>query len=424
MRLSGDDALRAAQLARLNAPGAGLALLRERNAFYRAKLEGVSLPLPALEALQEIPFTTKEELVADQAAHPPYGTNLTFPLEAYTRLHATSGTSGQRLRVLDTPESWSWWVRCWTEILRTFRVGPADRVFVAFSFGPFIGFWAGFEAAQSVGALAIPGGGQSSSQRIETILSEKASVLLSTPTYALRLAEVARETGVDLSGSSVRTTLHAGEPGASLPSTRRQIEKAWGARCWDHAGMSEAGAWGCDCPEGGGMRLLEEEFIAEVLSPITGVPVAPGETGELVLTNLGRWAAPALRYRTGDLVRRGPEERCPCGLPWAHFPGGVLGRVDDMIQVRGVNVYPSAVESIVREEGAVAEFQVEIFRERAMWEMRVLVEIASGPGETVRARLERELQTRLGLRADVRLAPPGSLPRYELKSRRFAIRRD
>ena len=423
MTLFLDGAVGTAQLARLNAPRSGLSLLREKNPFYRAKLDAISLPLSSVEALREIPFTTKNELVADQANHPPYGTNLTFPLETYTRLHATSGTSGRKLKVLDTPESWAWFVRCWEEIFRTIGVGSGDRVFVAFGFGPFIGFWAGFEAAQKVGALAIPGGGQSSAQRLDTLLEEEATVLLSTPTYALRLAEVARESGIDLSESGVRTTLHAGEPGASIPSTRRQIEEAWGARCWDHAGMSEAGAWGLDCPAGDGMHVLESEFVAEVVAPSTADPVSPGETGELVLTNLGRWGAPAIRYRTGDLVRRA-DRRCSCGSGFIHFPGGVLGRVDDMVPVRGVNVYPSAIETILREERAVAEFRVEIYRERSMWEMMVAVEVLSEDPDAVCTRLSRLLESRLGLRAQVRVAEPGSLPRYELKSRRFVIRRD
>jgi phenylacetate-CoA ligase len=409
-----------ARLARLNR---GLALLAEKNAFYRRKLEGVALPLRSIRDLERIPFTTKSELVDDQNGNPPYGTNLTQAISDYTRIHTTSGTSGRRLRVLDTHESWAWFTRCWQEIYRAFGIGPGDRVFVAFGFGPFVGFWAGFEAAQQSGALAIPGGGQSSLERIDAILEFDATVLLSTPTYALRLAEVARENRIDLAGSSVRATIHAGEPGASVEATRKRIESAWGARCWDHAGLTEAGPWGYECPARGGLHAIESEFIAEVLEVGGSAPVQEGDAGELVLTNLGRWAAPAVRYRTGDLVRR-DGSICSCGSGRARFPGGVLGRADDMIQVRGVNLYPGAVETIVREEPAVVEFQVEVFEQRRMWEMRTEIELVPGaPAEEIRGKIERELKKRLGIRTRVEVVEAGRLPRFELKARRFRIRR-
>ncbi|HXV59726.1 MAG TPA: phenylacetate--CoA ligase family protein [Vicinamibacteria bacterium] len=411
------------QLEKLNARESGLALLRENNRFYRKSLEGIVLPISSLDVLFSLPFTTKDDLVHDQLANPPHGTNLTYPETAYTRIHATSGTTGTRLKVLDTPESWGWFVGCWEKIYRAIGIGAEDRVFVAFGFGPFIGFWAGFEAAQRLGALAIPAGGMSSVQRLDWLLESRATVLLSTPTYALRLAEVARENGLDLATSSVRTTLHAGEPGASIPPTKKRIEAAFGARAWDHAGMTEVGAWGYECPAGEGLHPLETDFVTEVLEPGGEKCVADGSLGELVLTNLGRWATPVIRYRTGDLVRfRSEPSLCTCGSPFLRFPGGVLGRVDDMIQVRGVNVYPGAVEAIVREEPAVVEYQVEVFRVREMWEMRVQIELTTEEvGQVVRSRLARSFESRLGIRTEVVLATPQSLPRFELKARRFQI---
>ena len=402
----------------------GLALLAHQNSFYRRKLRDIRLPLPSMDDYRRLPFTTKNELASDQAANPPYGTNLTYAHSAYTRIHSTSGTTGRRLKVLDTEESWGWFTRCWQEIYRVFGIGPGDRVFAAFGFGPFVGFWAGFEAAHQVGAQAIPGGAQSSLQRLDAILECRATVLLSTPTYALRLAEVARENGIDIAGSAVRATIHAGEPGASIPATRALIESAWGARAWDHAGLSEVGAWGYECPAGEGMHALESEFVAEVLEVEGDSPVGEDETGELVLTNLGRWAAPVVRYRTGDLVRL-RSTPCACGSAFLRFSGGVLGRADEMVQVRGVNVYPAAVESIVREESAISEFQIEIFERRRMWEMRAEIEVNEGSKpEEVRVRLEKELHLRIGIRADVSIVPRGSLPRFELKARRFRIQRE
>jgi phenylacetate-CoA ligase len=412
------------QLARLNAPDSGLALLRDKNTFYRERLRSAVLPLRSLEELESIAFTRKPELVRDQKEHPPYGTNLTFEATEYTRIHSTSGTSGRRLSILDTPEGWDWFTGCWQEIYRVFGVGPGDRVFVAFGFGPFVGFWAGFEAAHRVGALAIPGGGQSSLQRLTAILEHEATVVVATPTYALRLAEVAVESGMDLPASSVRALVHAGEPGASIPSTRGRIEAAWGARCWDHAGLTEVGAWGFECPAGEGLHVLESEFIAEVRAVDSDLSAREGETGELVLTNLGRWATPAVRYRTGDLVRWSPSPTpCACGSAFVAFRGGVLGRSDDMIQVRGVNVYPGAIETIIREEAAVVEFQVEVYEQRQMWEMRATIEIVSGARpETVSARLASTLRSRLGLRTEVEVVPTGTLPRFELKANRFRKR--
>jgi phenylacetate-CoA ligase len=407
-----------AQLERLRS---GLELLARQNPFYHAKLADVDLDVRSMEAYRELPFTTKDQLVEDQAAHPPNGTNLTFPTTEYTRIHSTSGTTGRRLRVLDTEESFRWFTRCWQEIYRVFGIGPGDRVFAAFGFGPFIGFWAGFEAAHQVGAQAIPGGSLSSLQRLHAIRDFEVTVLLSTPTYALRLAEEARENGIEIRGGSLRAAIHAGEPGASIPATRARIESAWGLRVWDHAGLSEVGPWGYECPAGEGLHALESEFVAEVLEIGRDSAVRGGEIGELVLTNLGRWAAPVIRYRTGDLVRYNPDP-CSCGSPFLVFPGGVLGRADEMIPVRGVNVYPSALESIIREEDAVSEFQIEVFERRGMWELRVQIEVgASAPADQVISRLESQIHLRLGLRAEVASVPAGSLPRFDLKARRFHV---
>ena len=187
--------------------------------------------------------------------------------------------------------------------------------------------------------------------------------------------------------------------------------------------MSEVGPWGYQCPEDEGLHLIETEFYAEVLTVDGDAPVEEGETGELVLSNLGRWAQPALRYRTGDIVQL-KSTPCSCGSPFVRFPGGVLGRVDDMIQVRGVNVYPSAVEAIIREEPNVVEFQVAIRKEREMWQMRIEIEVdSSASDDDVRSSVGEALGNRLGIRSDVDVVPAGSLPRYELKARRFRIDR-
>jgi phenylacetate-CoA ligase len=389
------------------------------NAFYTRKLSGRPT-INTLDDLQRLPFTTKAELADDQAQHPPFGSNLTYPLERYVKLHQTSGTTGKApIRWLDTSDSWDWWAHCWGHVYTGAGVGPGDRVFFAFSFGPFIGFWAAYEGARTVGALAVPGGGMQTEQRVSALLETGATVLCCTPTYALRLAEEARRLGVDLVSSSLRTTVHAGEPGASVPSVRSRIEAAFGARCFDHTGMTELGATGFTCQAQAGVHLIESEFIFEVINPETGEPVPPGSQGELVATNLGRLGTPLIRYRTGDLVQLDTRP-CACGRTFARLDGGILGRADDMLIVRGVNVFPSAIEGVLREFPEVAEFRIEVSSRRAMAEVRVLLELAPGMSDEsdIVDRVAERLHDRLLLRMPCELTSPGSLPRFELKARR------
>lgn len=396
-----------------------------RNPFYRQRLAAAGVradAIPRAEDLARLPFLTKGDLVRDQLANPPYGTCLTYPLERYVRLHQTSGTTGRPLCWLDTDLDWAWWGRCWAAVYAGAGVTSADRIFFAFSFGPFIGFWSAMEGARTVGALAIPGGGMDSAARLRAILEQRATVLCCTPTYALHLAEVAEREGIRIREGAVRVTIHAGEPGASIPATRRRIEGAWGARCCDHYGMTELGPAGTPCPvRRDGVHLNEAEFIPEVIHPETGATLPPGHRGELVMTNLGRWGSPVIRYRTGDLVdpEAGP---CPCGSPFRFLRGGVVGRADDMVTVRGVNVFPSAIEAIVRELPEVVEFQVEVTKRREMEELGIRIEV-EGNGAAVAAKLSDLVRHRLGLRPAVEAAPAGSLPRFELKARRFHVRR-
>lgn len=403
-----------AQLARLRA---GLERLLPANAFYRTRLGSVGHEaVDDLAGLRRLPFTHKADLVSDQREHPPYGTNLTYPLREYVRLHQTSGTTGEPLRVLDTAESWDWWAECWAVVLRAAGVTSDDIVYLAFSFGPFIGFWSAYEGAKRVGALVIPGGGQTSAQRAHAIVESGATVLVCTPTYALHLAEVAHAEGLDPTASAVRSAIHAGEPGASIPNTRRRIEALWGARVYDHIGMTEVGAYAFTCARQDAVHINEAEFIAEILDPANDEPVAEGEQGELVLTNLGRWGDPALRYRTGDRVRRGPAT-CACGCTWLTLPGGVLGRVDDMLIVRGVNIYPSSIEEVLRGFAGVGEYRILVHRTGGLDELALDVECP----EAEVAHIEAALRQALNLRVPVRAVEAGSLPRFELKARRVVV---
>ena len=404
-------AIRARQLERLNRL---LTDILPRNRFYAAKF-GAARRRISWDDFAALPFTTKSELVADQHDTPPLGTIATFGREAYAVYHQTSGTTGHPLTILDTADSWDWWAESWLYVFHAAGVTARDRVFFAFSFGPFIGFWSAYAGARKLGALTVPGGAMDSSARLAMIRRTQPTVLVCTPTYALRLAEVAAAEGDPIADGSVRVTIHAGEPGASIPATRQRIESAWNARCFDHAGATEIGAYGYTCSVQDGLHVNEEEFIAEVLAA-DGTPAAAGETGELVMTNLGRAGWPVVRYRTGDVVTVGDRE-CACSRTFLKLPGGLIGRTDDLLVYKGVNIYPSSVEAVVREFD-VDEFR--LVRTRSDGLDSLAVEVEASP-ETA-TQLTHRIRERLAVRIDCRVVPPNSLPRWELKARRVVER--
>jgi phenylacetate-CoA ligase len=405
-------------------------LLREvlpHNRFYAAKFAAAGLDPTTLDPVRvwpAVPFTTKTELLDDQERHPPYGSFHTYPLAHYRRLHQTSGTtSGRPLRFLDTAESWEWMLDNWLALFRIAGVRADDRLFFPFSFGPFIGFWTAFEAAQRLRCLCLSGGGMSSAARLGFLLDNAATVVMCTPTYALRLAEVARAEGIDLTGSPVRALVVAGEPGGSVPGTRGRIEAEWGARVFDHGGMTECGPVSIECVAApGGLHLLETECVAEVLDP-GGRSVADGTPGELVLTTLGRHGSPIVRYRTGDLVCVDPRP-CPCGRALRRLDGGIRGRVDDMITIRGNNVHPAALEGVLHRMGDLAEYRIEVDETGTLPVLRIDVEPAeAGAAHVVAARVERVVRDTFLFRAEVRVVPAGTLPRFEMKARRLVRKR-
>ena len=393
------------------------------NKFYCDKYADAGIDQIEFTAdLESLPFTTKSDLVQDQIDNPPFGCDLTHPLEHYIRIHQTSGTTGKPMYWLDTEQSWNWWADCWKLVFEAAGVSSRDRIYFAFSFGPFIGFWAGWEGARKLGALVISGGAQSTAQRIKAIIDYGATVLVCTPTYALHMASEAKKAGIDLAGdSAIKTTIHAGEPGASIPSTRKLIEESWGAKCFDHAGATEVGAFGFQCqaqPEA--IHVNEDEFIAEVIDPLTGAASKEGEQGELIITNLGRVGSPVIRYRTGDLVAPS-RAACPCGRGFLLLRGGVLGRADDMVIVRGVNVFPSAIESVIRDFSEIEEFRVEVYERQEMREIKLVLEPKSAEYSItgLREQVSRRMRERIGLRPEIELVSPGTLPRFELKAKRF-----
>jgi phenylacetate-CoA ligase len=386
------------------------------NRFYapRLKAAGIDGQIASLaEFSARMPFTQKNELLADQAAHPPYGSNLTFALHRYSRFCQTTGTSGQPLVWLDTAESWNWMLDNWARIYRAVGVVAGDRLYFAFSFGPFLGFWTAFEAATKLGFLCLPGGGQGSSGRLRAMIQHGATVLCCTPTYALRLAEVAAAEAIDLGEAVVRKIIVAGEPGGSVPDVRARITAAWhGAQVIDHYGMTEVGPTAFE-ERAGVLRILGESYFAEIVDPQSGAPMPAGAAGELVLTTLGRVASPVLRYRTGDLVKRLPEAE---GFA---IEGGVISRVDDMIVVRGVNIYPSAVDAVVRSIAGLVEYRVEVSRRGELAEVSLQVECDD---IALALEIERALMSAFSLRIPVTRVTSGALPRFEMKARRWVTR--
>jgi len=408
------DALADHQLARLNDL---LAAILPANSFYAGKLANSPQRLESLEQLAELPFTSKEELIRDLADQSTPA-NLTWPLEQYVRYHQTSGTRGRPLPVYDTAADWQWWIDGWQFVLDAAEISSKDRAMLAFSFGPFIGFWSAHDALIERGALVIPGGGMNSLARLELIKRTATTALFCTPTYALHLAEVADENKINLAHFEVRKIVVAGETGGSLPATRARIEAAWNARVTDHSGASEVGPWGYGDREQRGLHVLESEFIAEFFSVETGKPASAGELSHLVLTSLGRHGMPIIRYRTGDLVRpTWPEEG---RNRFVLLEGGVLGRDDDMMVVRGVNIFPSSIEQILRSFPEVVEFRLTVRKRGEMDEL--VVEVEDHLQDT--PRIAKELHLRLGLKVEVRLAPAMSLPRFEGKGERFVDLRD
>lgn len=407
------EALAARQLERLNEM---LGVAVPNCDLYREKLGPDPPRLSALDELASLPVTTKEELVS-AAESDAWRTR---PHEEYVRFHQTSGTRGRPMIVSDTAEDWSWWLRTWRHTLDAAEVRPGDQALLAFSFGPFVGFWSAFDALVARGVQAIPGGGMSSAGRLDLIQRTRANRLFCTPSYALHLAEAGAAQGVDTAASTIETVVVAGEPGGSLPATRQRIADAWGARVVDHAGATEIGPWGFGddlWSNPPGLRVVETEFIAEFISVETGKPAAAGELSRLLLTNLGRHGAPVVRYETGDLVRPEWPEDGPCRF--VRLAGGVVGRADDMLVIRGVNVFPSSVEEVLRGVEGVSEWRLIAERRGAMDELTVEVEDERGRPQ----RIGDALQTALGLRIEVRPAPLGSLPRSEHKANRLVDRR-
>lgn len=394
--------------------------LATSDSYYGRKFREWGVRVTSLNRIEDfvaaIPLTTKDDILLDRTEHPPFGTNLTKPLSHYTRFCATSGTStGQPMAWIDTPESWEAMLACWRKVFDAAGLARGkERIFVAFSFGPFLGFWTAFEAAAK-DYLVIPGGGLSSLARLEAMARYGVTVLCCTPTYALRLGEmIGEKSGVERMSLRISKIIVAGETGGSIPEVRKRIEKLWDCEVFDHHGMTEVGPVSYQLPGHPGMLcVMEDACFAEVVNPETLAEVNDGDCGELVLTTLDRTSCPLLRYRTGDWVKKRMCHDHLC------LEGGMLGRVDEMAVIRGVNIYPSAIENIVRRFPEIGEFVIEQKKVDNMDEIELLVEVDGNVAKSLLKNLEHRLRDTLHLRIPVRLVEPGSLPTGEFKARRW-----
>ena len=393
--------------------------------FYRRKLRAAGVKAARIRTLADLatlPFTTKDELKENQAANPPWGDVLAVPFSEVLRVHMTSATTGRPLAFLDTADDWRGFYHSYARSLYAYGVRQADMVMAAFSYGPWIGYWSGFYAAQDLGCLVFPVGGLTTDQRLDALLAYPITVLGCTPSYALFLAETAAKKGIDLAKQTkIRITWHTGEPGASIPATKARIEAAFGAKAYDLPGLTEIAAWGFECDARAGLTHVHEDYCYPEVLDERDRPVGPGGRGELVFTSLYCKAMPLLRYRTRDVVQLA-DRACPCGRTLVAFDGGVLARLDDMKKIRGIIVYPRRIEELVRPHAGVDEFQIVFRRHEGLDD--ILLRIDPSPAlslaerDGLRARLGEDLRTGLGIRVTVETVEPGALPRWDHKARR------
>ena len=404
----------------------------ENTAFYRRKFDNAGIKPTDIQSLEDfkrkIPVTDKSEFIQLQQERPPYGDTLALPQELVAHHCETSGTTGLPLAI---PYSMADTVRygeSWVYGFWGLGIRPSDTLYFAFGWGNFAGFWSAYWGARRLGCRVISGGGLDTKGHIEAILRMKPTVLISTPTFALRIAAVAKEMGVDLAKSSIRFTYHAGEPGpTALPGMREQIETAWGAKAGELLGIAELDAMAPGCPNGDGVHVNEMNCFTWSMNPATGGESAEGEIGENIVTSFANTAQPLLNYRTHDLVRR-LTSTCSCGRTWAKFEGSVLGRTDFMVTVRGTNVYQTAVENILNQIDNISmHYELVLTHEEGNDAMTVRFEPEPSVDEALWAGIAADAGNRIHKALHVRLrctpVAPGSLPRFELKTKRIIDQR-
>jgi len=405
----------------------------EHSPFYRQKFDRIGLKPQDIQTLEDykrkVPLTEKSEFIDLQLADPPYGPTLALPDEFVAHHAETSGTTGKPLSIPYSTYDTVRYGESWVYGFWGLGIRPSDSFYFAFGWGNFAGFWSAYWAARRLGCRVISGGGLDTKGHINAIMRLRPTVLISTPTFALRMATVAAEMGVDIASSSIKYTYHAGEPGpTALPAMREAIESAWGAKAGELLGIAELDAMAPGCPNGDGVHLNEMNCFAWSLDPATGEEVADGAIGENIVTSYANTAQPFLNYRTHDLVRR--KSSCSCGRTWTKFEGAVLGRTDFMVTVRGTNVYQTAVENLIGQMPEISNsYELVLTREDDNDVMTIRFEpvkaLADKPDAW--AEIAKQLSDRIHVALHVRLrtvpVAPESLPRFELKTKRIIDQR-
>jgi phenylacetate-CoA ligase len=400
--------------------------LFERSAFYRAKLERAGFATHGaaggLEAIASLPLTEKDELRASRTRSNPIGAHLTAWPEEIARIYSTSGTTGTPSFIPLTAADLEVWVRTSARSYAASGVERGERIVSTYNAGPFVA-GAALAAFDRLGLCHIPVGSGNTERLLTAVDLLKPTVAVMTPSYALHLAEWSRERGMDLAGSSVRRVMVAGEPGGGEPAMRAKLEDAWGASVTEAMGIGDISVslWG-ECEAKAGMHFSGRGFVhVELIDPATGAEkqIVDGAEGELVLTHLVNRSAPLLRFRTRDHVRMGAG-RCACGRTSPRVR--CIGRTDDMLIVRGVNVFPSAVREVVNEfaptVAGVIMIQPRTKGVRQEPPLPIRVEVAQGAEvEGLAEKIRGRIREKLLVTTEVELAPAGSLPRSEYKSK-------
>ncbi|MDP6593532.1 MAG: phenylacetate--CoA ligase family protein [Candidatus Marinimicrobia bacterium] len=384
-----------------------------------------------LEDIQTIPKVDKSAMQDIQRKDPfPYGDALCVPLEEVTEYRQTSGTTGQPVYQPDTWQDWEWWSESWAYLLWAQGYRPNDRVFIPFGYNIFVAFWAGHYGAEKIGCEVVPGGVLDTRARILKIQELNATAMMGTPTYILGMADTAvNEMNLDPSQLTINKITCAGEPGASIPSTKRRIEEAWGAKVYDHAGATEIGAWSYECLEQpGGMHVNEALFLVEIEDIETGEIIEkPGRRGKMIITAFDRQAQPCIRFDSKDIIEWA-SDLCSCGRTFRLIKDGVVGRADDITKVKGVLFTPSAVEDVVRGlDGLGNEYELQIDTVDSHEQITLQVELMPGTEtrkETIEAELSDQLRLKTNLRYDLKFRKYGELPRYQVKANRFRDNRN
>ena len=403
----------------------------ENTPFYRRKLDQAGVRPEDIRTLQDfkrkVPLMDKAEFIVLQEERPPYGDTLAVPPDFVAHHCETSGSTGIPLRIPSTGYDTERYGEAWCYAFWWLGVRPHDTFYFAFSWGLFAGFWSAYWGVRRLGATLYSGGGQNSEGHIRMIQKLRPTVLVSTPTYALHLAEVARKMGIDPAKLSIRYTFHAGEPGpCAIPSMRRQLEEGWGAKAGELLGLAEVHAFAPSCPTQEGVHVDETSCFSWSRDPVTGQEAPEGGIGENIITTYVNNAQPLINYHTHDLVER--HNQCACSRTWAFFKGVVLGRTDFMVTIRGTNVYQSAVENLIGQvEGVSSHYELVLTRVSGLDRMCVRAEPVLGwPAERypeLAREIDEKIRQALSVRLEVELVPPGTLPRYELKTRRIIDQR-